>query len=133
MRKKLTVVAALIKQGDRVLICQRKENDAFACLWEFPGGTVEQNETFKEAVKREISEELDVAITPKKMISIFEDSNQYLKIKVHLFECKINKGKLKALDCKDFIFVNRDEISAYNLAPVDKKIAGYLIENGYLY
>ena len=53
----LNVVAALIKEGNKVLICQRQEDDAFALLWEFPGGKVEGEEALEDAIRREIKEE----------------------------------------------------------------------------
>jgi mutator protein MutT len=55
-----TVVAALIEQDGRILICQRRTGDHFAHLWEFPGGKVESGETLPVALHRELLEELGV-------------------------------------------------------------------------
>lgn len=57
----LPVMAAIIQQGDRVLICQRKEG-ALAGKWEFPGGKLENGETPEECLVREIQEELGITI-----------------------------------------------------------------------
>ena len=57
------VVAALIWDGDRFLICQRPENKARGLLWEYVGGKVEPGETKEEALIRECREELGVTIT----------------------------------------------------------------------
>ena len=56
------VVAALIRDKDRFLICQRPETKKRALLWEFVGGKVEKDETKEEALKRECMEELGIGI-----------------------------------------------------------------------
>jgi 8-oxo-dGTP diphosphatase len=57
----VTVVAALIEQNSRMLICQRSRNGSFPLSWEFPGGKVEPGESLPEALARELLEELGVA------------------------------------------------------------------------
>lgn len=63
----LTVVAAVIERGGRVLICQRKRGGRHALKWEFAGGKAEPGETPEAALKRELTEELaiDAAIGPE--------------------------------------------------------------------
>ena len=56
------VVAAIIKKGDHYLLAKRSKEKYMGLKWEFPGGKVEQNETFKDALSREILEELNVNI-----------------------------------------------------------------------
>ena len=57
----ITVVAGLIQQGGRLLICQRQRDGAFALKWEFPGGKVEPGETYEDGLRRELHEELGIA------------------------------------------------------------------------
>jgi mutator protein MutT len=54
------VVAAIIARDSRVLICQRRRDAAFPLKWEFPGGKVKANESLKDALLRELTEELGV-------------------------------------------------------------------------
>ena len=121
-KKELTVVAALIKVEGKALLCQRKEDDAFGLFWEFPGGKVEPKETKKEAIKREIKEELGLDIEAGELKGVFEDEIETLKIKVFLYEAKVTAGKISCLDCRDYGFFGSEKIKGLNLAPVDKKI-----------
>lgn len=59
-RSPLLVVAAVIKQGGKFLIAQRRESGSFPLKWEFPGGKLEHGESPKEALRRELREELDI-------------------------------------------------------------------------
>lgn len=55
------VVAAIIPREDKVLICQRRANQAMALKWEFPGGKVELGESAEQALRRELEEELGIS------------------------------------------------------------------------
>ena len=127
MKPHLDVVAALILKDNKVLICQRKEDDAFPLLWEFPGGKVEERETHPQALVREIKEELGVEIEVQgPPFGVFEDETEDLKITVQLFKSTIKKGVLAPLECANFSFVEVDHLDRFDLAPVDKKIASFL-------
>ncbi len=56
----ITIVAALIEQNGRLLVCQRRRQDSFALKWEFPGGKLQSGETLARALERELEEELGV-------------------------------------------------------------------------
>ncbi len=56
----LTVVAAVIESGGKILVCQRKRGDTFELLWEFPGGKLQAGESPAEGLARELEEELGV-------------------------------------------------------------------------
>lgn len=129
MEKKrfVEVVAALIRREEEILITQRRKDDAFGLLWEFPGGAVEKGETHKEALKREIKEELDVDIEIVNFVGKFDDENHKLRIEVYLYECFIRRGILSPRECAAFEFVRLDKIKKGILAPVDRKIFDYLI------
>jgi 8-oxo-dGTP diphosphatase len=53
---------AILQKEKRILICQRKKDARYALKWEFPGGKVEEGESFFECAKREVREELSIAI-----------------------------------------------------------------------
>lgn len=95
------VVAALIWDGDRFLICQRPENKARGLLWEFVGGKLEQDETKEQALIRECQEELAITVEPREVF--MEVMHEYPDITVHLtlFNCTISKGKPQLLEHND--------------------------------
>ena len=126
MKKELDVAAALIKRGDKLLLCQRKEGDSFALLWEFPGGVVEKNESLEGALTREIKEELDLEIEANTLVEKFHDENESLRITVYLFDCAVKKGLPKAKDCNSLGFFSYKQAESLALAPVDRKILNYL-------
>lgn len=125
-KKELDVVAALIKKDGKILLCQRKEEDAFGLLWEFPGGKVEKQESKQEALRREIKEELNLDIKVGLILGIFEDETDSLKIRDWLFEVIHFKGEIMCVECKAFGLFSLDQIQKIILAPVDRKIYKFL-------
>ncbi|NLW70727.1 MAG: (deoxy)nucleoside triphosphate pyrophosphohydrolase [Eubacteriaceae bacterium] len=116
------VVAALIWDKNRFLICQRPENKARALLWEFVGGKVEAGETKREALIRECREELDITVAPG---DIFTDVvHTYPDISVHLtlFNCTIEAGVPKLLEHNALKWITPEEISEYEFCPADREI-----------
>nr|WP_316622608.1 (deoxy)nucleoside triphosphate pyrophosphohydrolase [uncultured Ruminococcus sp.] len=116
------VVAALIWDGNRFLICQRPEHKARGLLWEYVGGKVEPGETKQEALIRECKEELDVTIT---VGDVFMDVvHEYPDITVHLtlFHARIASGEIKLLEHNAVAWITPDEIPNYAFCPADKEI-----------
>ena len=116
------VVAALIWDNDRFMICKRPANKARALLWEFVGGKVEQGETKEEALIRECKEELDIALS---VGDIFMDVvHKYPDINVHLtlFNVRIESGTPKLLEHKDLKWILPSEIPNYEFCPADEEI-----------
>lgn len=110
------VSAAIIKDGDKILLCQRPKGKRHELLWEFPGGKIEPNETEEDCIIREIQEELDVTLgNLKKLTTIQADS-----ILITYFEATIISGKLKMIEHNDIKWVNKKEIINFNLCPNDK-------------
>ena len=121
------VVAALIWDGDRFLICQRPEYKARGLLWEFVGGKVEPGETKAEALCRECREELDVdlAVGPEFMAV----KHVYPDITVHLtlFEATIASGTPKLLEHNAIEWITPAEIPNYEFCPADEEILERII------
>ncbi len=118
----IEVVAALIWDNDKFLICRRPKNKARALLWEFAGGKVEFGETKEQALIRECKEELDIIISAE---DIFMDVvHEYSDITVHLtlFNSTILEGIPKKLEHDDIKWITASEIDNYDFCPADIEI-----------
>lgn len=118
----IEVVAALIWDNDKFMICQRPVNKARALLWEFVGGKVEPGETKEEALVRECQEELAVTLS---VSDVFMDVvHEYSDITVHLtlFNATIEKGVPQKLEHNDIKWIKVSEIENYDFCPADEEI-----------
>ena len=116
------VVAALIWDDDKFMICQRPANKARALLWEFVGGKVESGETKEQALIRECKEELNVLLS---VGSVFMDViHEYPDITVHLtlFNATIAEGEPQKLEHNDIQWITPGEIPKYEFCPADEEI-----------
>ena len=86
------VVAALIRDKDRFLICQRPANKARGLLWEFVGGKVERGETRQQALIRECREELAITVSPHDVYMEITHEYPDIKVRLTLFNCSILRG-----------------------------------------
>jgi mutator protein MutT len=80
MRKR--VVAAILENSGKILICRRQANGAFPNQWEFPGGKVGDGESDEEALQREIQEELGIDIRIRRRFA--EQNHDYDTLSVNL-------------------------------------------------
>lgn len=121
------VVAALIWDNDKFMICQRPAHKARALLWEFVGGKVESGETKEQALIRECQEELAVKLS---VGDIFMDVvHEYPDITVHLtlFNAIIAEGIPQKLEHNDIKWITPAEIQQYDFCPADKEILAKII------
>ena len=124
----LEVVAAIIWNGNRFMICQRPPHKARGLLWEFVGGKVEPGETNEEALIRECQEELGVVIKPN---SVFMDViHEYPDLTVHLsvFSAVIISGEPRKLEHNEIKWITPDEAAGYEFCPADVAIVERLVK-----
>lgn len=129
MKPFVKVVAALIWDKDRFLICQRPKNKARGLLWEFVGGKVEQDETKERALVRECQEELGITVKPNDIFT--EVTHEYPDIMVHLtlFNCTVSHGQPQLLEHNDMKWITPAEIPNYDFCPADEEILNMLTKN----
>ena len=116
------VVAALIWDQGKFMICQRPAHKARGLLWEFVGGKVEPGETKEQALIRECQEELAITLDVGK---VFMDVvHEYPDLTVHLtlFNASIREGTPQKLEHNDIRWIKVDEIDGYDFCPADEVI-----------
>lgn len=120
------VVAALIWDEERFMICQRPAHKARGLLWEFVGGKTEPGESREDALKRECREELDVELEVGDVF--MEVDHEYPDLFVHLtlFNARIASGEPKMIEHNDIRWITIDEIDDYEFCPADADILARL-------
>jgi 8-oxo-dGTP diphosphatase len=90
----IRVAVAILKKDGKILICQRKRNSRYGLKWEFPGGKVESGETVLECLKRELAEELSIAVNSASPTDVqtafYEDGG---KFEVHYYTVEQYRGE----------------------------------------
>ncbi len=119
--KTVNVAAAVIKENNQIFATQRGYGE-FSGMWEFPGGKVEQGETPKEALKREIKEELDVEIKVGDLINIVEFDYPNFHLTMHCFFCTIILGNLILKEHKAAKWLTKNELGNVDWLPADLEI-----------
>lgn len=124
----IEVVAALLWQGEKFMICQRPAHKARGLLWEFVGGKVEPGETKEQALIRECREEL--AVTLSVGDAFMDVVHAYPDITVHLtlFNATIADGVPQKLEHNDIRWITPSEIQNYAFCPADAEILKKIIE-----
>ena len=116
------VVAALIWDGNRFLICQRPAHKARGLLWEFVGGKVEPGETKEKALIRECREELAITVSVQGIF--MEVTHPYPDLTVHLtlYNAKNESGVPQLLEHQDLRWITAEQIGQYDFCPADETI-----------
>ena len=116
------VVAAVIKKDNHFLIVQRNRKKHLGLKWEFPGGKVHQNETFEEALLREIKEELNIKINLQDKIAEEKYKDEKIDIVLHYFLCTQESGIIELNEHEDLAWVEKKDFDKYNFAEGDSNI-----------
>lgn len=122
------VVAALVWDGERFMICQRPPHKARGMMWEFVGGKVEPGETHEQALVRECLEELAVTVSVNDVF--MEVVHEYPDITVHLtlFNAVIAEGTPQLLEHNDIKWITVQQIPDFVFCPADTEILERIIE-----
>lgn len=129
-KRMLKVMAAIIQQKGKILICQRGDGGNCAFLWEFPGGKLESGESKEECLIRECEEELGVQIT---IGSVFAKTTyQYpdREIAFTFFHAQIVAGEIVPKVHHQVRWVTPHEIMKYDFCPADIEIVEMLNKKG---
>ena len=114
-----TVTAAILEKDGKILIARRRDDDRQAGKWEFPGGTVEPDETPQTCLKREMQEEFGISVTVGRVFG--ENIYQYDHATIRLIACMVSweSGRMVLNDHADFRWVLPEQMLEYDFAPAD--------------
>jgi A/G-specific adenine glycosylase len=128
----VTVTAAVIWLDGKVLLAQRPSQGLLGGLWEFPGGTLEEEDQDLHAcLLREIREELGVEIRIGEAYGEYQHAYTHFRMTLHAFLCELQDGQRpQALASDALAWVRPDDLPEYPMGKVDRQIANRLIREG---
>ena len=123
----IDVVAAVVRRDDgRLLISQRYADDILGGYWEFPGGKVDPGEELKDALHRELVEELgietEIGAEIHRIVHPYPDRD----VRLVFFDARILSGEPQKLEVADFRWVTLDEIMGYQFPEADLPLLNQL-------
>lgn len=124
-KKRLEVAAAIILRAGRILVCSRPRGSALAEFWEFPGGKAEPGETLREALIREIREELALEIVPRESFWRLDHDYPDKSVRVTFFfaDPADPMAEPVARDDQEMSWVTPDELGSVRFLPADLPVA----------
>ena len=128
--KTLVVAAALIMDGERIVVAQRKEGDEWGLYWEFPGGTLEEDEGPHECIKRELREELGIGVEIGNILQVTFKHYERFNILLLLYQCRIRTGTPTAIGCGEVRWVGKEELRELSMPPADEVVRERLLHGG---
>ena len=114
----IEVVAAVIVRDGKLLITRRPEGSHLSGLWEFPGGKPQPGETFEQALRREIDEELGAEVSVGERIETIEWQYPDKRVRLVFFRCDV-RGEPRPLEGQEMAWVTPAELARYEFPPAD--------------
>lgn len=116
----IRVVAAVIEEGGRYLITQRRPSAVLPLLWEFPGGRVEVGEQDEVALRREVEHRLGVNIEVRQLMSFVSHPYEKYTVDLYLYECRLASGEPNERNVHAFRWVTSSEFDQYAFTRADE-------------
>ncbi len=120
--RRMKVLAAVISKNGRILIARRKSADRFGGQWEFPGGKMEEGEEPRQALKRELEEELGIEVEVGRFFEATFHLYPEFPLLLLVYHCRIVRGVARPLKARDLRWVNLQQMKELTLPPADEPI-----------
>ncbi|MBA3820391.1 MAG: (deoxy)nucleoside triphosphate pyrophosphohydrolase [Deltaproteobacteria bacterium] len=130
--RKLVVAGLIIGEDGRVLISQRRADQALPLQWEFPGGKVEPGESPTAALARELREELGVTALVGRIWDVLFHPYPAFDLVMLVYACRLGPGEIpRAVEVADLVWVATDELpGGWDILPADRPLVDRLIAEG---
>lgn len=117
------VVAALIWKNGKILICQRTRHQAMPLKWEFPGGKIEEGEQPRDALRRELDEELGIAaIVGDEVARIQHEYASGSSVELRFYEVRDYSGKMENRIFRDIVWADPGKLPTYDFLEADSAL-----------
>jgi mutator protein MutT len=127
--KRVDAAIAIVTRGSHVLICQRKPDDTFGGLWEFPGGKQEDGETLEQCLARELREELNIAARPTVRLPPVEHDYPHVQIRLHPFICTHVSGEPELIECQQAKWIDPAALRDYEFPPANGPLIDRVVKH----
>jgi len=127
--KTVVVTAALIIEQKKILVTQRRKDSSHALLWEFPGGKVKEGEDPREALRRELMEELEVQAEVGMIFDAVFYSYPEYPVLLLIYRCRVEKGPPRPIACQDLRWVTLRELEGLPMLPADDPVRKHLLSS----
>src|SRR5438128_12448903 len=108
---------AIVTRHDKILVCQRKDDDVLGGYWEFPGGTCEDTESLCDCLIRELREELNVSARAVKALTPIDHDYPHARLRLHPFICEHEAGKPQLIECQACMWIEPQNLNDYRFPP----------------
>ena len=127
--KVIDVSAGVVFRDGKLLITQRPTDGHLGGLWEFPGGKREADETFEQALHRELMEELGIEVEIRELIESI--THRYPEKTVHLqfYRCSWKRHEPQAIGCPALAWVTRGDLDRYEFPAADAQLIERLAQS----
>ena len=123
-----TVTAAVIRRGELFLIARRPANGMLGGLWEFPGGKTEKGEDLETCLKREIREEMGVAILINAPFGFYKHAYTHFRVTLYAFLCELNGEEPQALEADEIRWVKASQLEDFPMGKIDRQISEKILK-----
>ena len=120
----VVVAAAVVIEGDRVLLTQRPGGTHLAGAWEFPGGKLEEHESPEAALVRELREELGVESEVGEVLDVTWWRYPTKSVLLLFYRARITAGTIAHLGVADHVWARREDLDGYTFPDADVAVLG---------
>lgn len=119
-QKTIRVAAGIIERDGHYLVTQRRPAAVLPLLWEFPGGRVEDGESDRDALRREVLFRIGIGVEPGKLVSFVSHPYERYTVDLYLYECRLLEGEPHAVNVNDFRWVTSQDFDKLPFTPADE-------------